>query len=85
MCEGLHSLPPLSALTSVPLCTYFHPYLHVLPSLCVKDVVEEDLGDDKMIARGIAESTLHPDNPYHPNNYRAAPNYPMIYRYLVGF
>ena len=50
------------------------------PTLDMKGVVEEDLGDDKLIARGIAESTLHPDNPYHPNNYRAAANYPMVYK-----
>ena len=48
----------------------------------MEGVVDEDEGDDKLIARGIAESTLHPDNPYHPNNYKVgdpsrAPRQPL--------
>ena len=35
--------------------------------------------DDKMISRGMAISSLHPDNPFHPDNHAMPAAYPLLY------
>merc|ERR1740117_599045 len=43
-------------------------------------VADEEKGADTTDSRGVAESTLHPSNPYHPSNYKSASLYPIVYR-----
>ena len=37
-----------------------------------------------MISRGMAVSTLHPDNPFHPDNHKMPTAYPLEYHKRDG-